>query len=170
MKTTVPKLPAALAAMFVLTGLATGGSGARTEPRRGAAQDEPPRTAEPGLVFEREVYAYPARGRRNPFVPAEADPRRGARLDGLVLLGIIHHPDPLYRVAVMRARGGGGGLGDGAGVPGATPISRLRIGGVFAGVRIVAIESDRVAVEREQPGGTAPAVLAMPRSAQRRGS
>jgi len=170
MKTMVHRLPAALAAMVALTGNATGGSGARTEPPPDAAQDEPRQTAEPGLVFEREVYTYPARGRRNPFVPAEADPRRGAPVDGVMLLGIIHHPNPLYRVAVMRLGGRNGGLGNGAVSPVAAAASRLRIGGVFAGARIVAIEADHVVVELEEPDGTVPRVLAMPRTAQGRGS
>ena len=170
MKTTVRKLLAALAAMVALTGNTTGGSGARTDPQPDAAQEEPPQTAEPGLVFEREVYAYPAGGRRNPFAPAELGPDRGARIEGIILLGIIHHPDPLYRVAVMRLGGGNGGVGNGEESPVATAASRLRIGGVFAGARIVAIEADHVVVEVEEPGGTVPGVLAMPRTVRGRES
>lgn len=170
MKTTVRKPLAAVAVMVALTGNAAGGSGARTTRPLDAEQDEPPQTAEPGVVFEREVYTYPARGRRNPFVPAEADPGRDAGLEGIMLMGIIHHPDPLYRVAVIRLGGGSGGLGNEAGSPDTTAASRLRIGEVLAGARIVAIETDHVVVELEEPGGTMPMVLAMPRTVRGRGS
>ena len=174
MKTTVWKLPVALTAIVALTGNTAGtrqsGRSARTDPPPGAERDLPPQTAERGLILEREVYTYPARGRRNPFLPAEVAPPRGARVEGIVLLGIIHHPDPLHRVAVMRLGQGGGGLGNGEGSSVARAASRLRIGGVFAGARVVAIETYHVVVELEEPGGTASRVLALPRTVQRRGS
>ena len=174
MKTTVWKLPVVLTATVALAGNTTGarpsGPETRTDPSSTALQDVPPRTAGRGPILEREVYTYPARGRRNPFLPSEEGPHLGAVVEAITVLGIIHHPDPLYRVAVMRSGERMGALGARDGIPAVRAASRLRIGEVFAGVRIVAIEADHVVVEREEPGGTVPGVLSMPRAVRRRES
>lgn len=174
MKTTVRKLLIVLTTTIALTGNTAStrqdGSGARTDPPPVAVQDRSAQATERGLILEREVYTYPARGRRNPFLPADFRPRRAAAVEGIKLLGIIHHPDPLHRVAVMSFGEGSGSLGRGEGIPVTRAASRLRIGEVLAGARIVAIEKDHVVVEWEEPGGTVPRVLSLPRAAQGRGS
>lgn len=58
--------------------------------------DSVPATGEPdvGLVFEREVFSYPATAERDPFSPL-LGVGFGPRFEELELLGIIHsaHPD-----------------------------------------------------------------------------
>lgn len=166
--------PLALTVVFALAGTATGTGQDRPDDRSGppmdGAQENPLEPAWRGLILEREVYTYPARGRRDPFLPLDLRARRGPRADEIRLLGIIHHPDPLYRVAVIGLYGGSDRLGNGEGRAAAETTSRLRVGEVAAGLRVTAIEIDHVIVEMEEPGGTAPRKLAMPRPAQGRGS
>ena len=174
MKTRRRKLPVARAAVLALAGTVAGtGQGQpdeRIDPRTGAVQDGPPQMAERELILEREAFTYPARGRRNPFLPLDVPSPYSPGIEEIRLLGIIHHPNPMYRVAVISFHGGYDGIGDAAGDPATTPASRLRTGEVHAGMRIVAIEVDRVVVEVEEPGGMTTRVLAMPRAGRGRGS
>lgn len=145
------------------TGAGQSRPGARPEPTIGDVPATRPQAPERELVLEREAYDYPAGARRNPFLPVDAVSGDVARFAGVRLLGIIHHPDPAYRIAVVSLREGSADFGTvEATVPGT--VRRLRIGEELAGTRIVAIEADHVAVETEEPGGTATAVLAMPRA------
>lgn len=122
-----------------------------------------PQAPERALVLEREAYTYPGGGRRNPFLPVTTA-SRPAGVEGVTLLGIIHHPDPAYRIAVIGFRDGSGDPAGGEGAGAASAVSRLRVGEELAGTRIVAIEVDHVVVETEAPGGTVPSVLSMPRA------
>lgn len=122
-----------------------------------------PQAPERALVLEREAYTYPGGGRRNPFLPVTTA-SRPAGVEGVTLLGIIHHPDPAYRIAVIGFRDGSGDPAGGEGAGAANAVSRLRVGEELAGTRIVAIEVDHVVVETEAPGGTVPSVLSMPRA------
>lgn len=122
-----------------------------------------PQAPERALVLEREAYTYPAGGRRNPFLPVTTA-SRPTGVEGVTLLGIIHHPDPAYRIAVIGFRDGSGDPAGGEGAGAASAVSRLRVGEELAGTRIVAIEVDHVVVETEAPGGTVPSVLSMPRA------
>lgn len=142
----------------------------RADPSEADAQTTPPSMAGPGSILEREVYTYPSGGRRDPFLPLDPPSLQGPGAGRIRLLGVIHHPDPMYRVAVMRLHRGGGDLGDGEGKPVVSPASRLRIGEVLAGMRIAAIEIDHVVVEVEEPGGTATRVLSMAREPRGSGS
>ena len=167
MKTKRRKLPVVLALAATVAGTDQGRPDERIDPPTGAVQDGPPQMAGRELILEREAFTYPARGRRNPFLPMDVPSRHSPRIEEIRLLGIIHHPDPMYRVAVISFRGGFDVIGGTERDPATTPASRLRTGEVQAGMRIVAIEVDRVVVELEQPGGMATRVLAMPRTAQR---
>ena len=142
----------------------------RTDPPETDAPATQPSIAEPGSILEREVYAYPSRGRRDPFLPLDPPSLQGPGAGRIRLLGIIHHPDPMYRVAVIRLHREGGGRGDGEETPAVSPASRLRIGEVLAGMRIAAIEIDHVVVEVEEPGGMTTRVLSTAREPRGSGS
>lgn len=43
-------------------------------------------------VYEREVFDYPAAGRRDPFRPLNAGESIGPRFDDLLLTGVLHNP------------------------------------------------------------------------------
>ena len=70
-----------------------------------AATQEPPPAGPPQppteLVFEREVFTYPAFERRNPFRPLLAADQGGPRFEQLRLMGIIHSDDPAASVAIV---------------------------------------------------------------------
>lgn len=61
----------------------------------------PPRPDTTELVFDREVFNYPAFQRRNPFDPLVDDDEAGPRFEDLTLLGIIYSPDPDFSVALI---------------------------------------------------------------------
>ena len=69
------------------------------------AAQEPPPAGPPApqteLVFEREVFAYPAFQRRNPFRPLVASDQGGPRFEQLRLMGIIFSDDPASSVAIV---------------------------------------------------------------------
>lgn len=68
---------------------------AQEEGQQGPSRD----TAD--LVFEREVFRYPAYERRNPFATVADDQAAGPRFDELTLIGIIRSPDPDLSVALF---------------------------------------------------------------------
>lgn len=85
------KLDAAIGALVVLAlfGLA-GPADAQT-----AEGDEPEQTGaeeEIELVYEREMFMYPATSRRDPFAPLTDDSGVGPRFEDLTLKGIIYSP------------------------------------------------------------------------------
>ena len=157
------------AALLALAGSAARTAESQTPARPQSATAEAPearpQAPERALVLEREAYTYPAGGRRNPFLPVTTA-SHPAPVEGVTLLGIIHHPDPAYRIAVIGFRDGSGDPVGGEGAGAASAVSRLRVGEEHAGTRIVAIEVDHVLVETEAPGGTVPSVLALPRAAR----
>ncbi len=146
------------------------GSDDRADPPTAASQEDTIPVAEGEMILERETYAYPGGARRNPFLPPGAPARSAPGAEEVALLGIIHHPDPMYRVAVIRVRGAAAGAAGANGHPPPATASRLRIGERRAGVRVVAIEADHVVVELQEPGGRTRSVLAMPRPETGRGS
>lgn len=85
------------------------------------------------LVFEREVFSYPAQARRNPFRPLTGPGDAGPRFEELVLLGAITSGDPATSVALLA-------VGTGA-QP--TQTYRLRVGQRLGNTRIVEIRSSR---------------------------
>lgn len=121
------------------------------------------------LVFEREVFLYPSYVRRNPFVPLVDAESGGPRFEELNLLGVVHHTNPLYSVAlfgvgnVVNVRGGSSGGGGGGSL---FQTHRLRRGDIIGNTRIVTIGVDRVVVEVEEFGMTERHVLELPRADQ----
>lgn len=72
------------------------------------AQDPPPPPPPPTeteLVFDREVFRYPAFTRRNPFRPLLAADSGGPRFEQLSLIGIMYSDDPSASVAVVSTGG-----------------------------------------------------------------
>ncbi len=72
-----PTLAAAITCAFMATG-----------PEESAAQ------ASRVPTYEREVFTYPAIGRRNPFQPLHVGARAGPRFADLTLSGIVYHHGP----------------------------------------------------------------------------
>ena len=84
------RVPPNLAAAFALASLVTG-------PGRSAAQAPSPPT------YEREVFTYPAIGRRNPFQPFHLGTETGPRFGDLTLSGVLYHQG-LGSVATLTDR------------------------------------------------------------------
>lgn len=119
------------------------------------------------LKLEREVFAYPQFGRRNPFRPLLGD-ESGPRFEDLVLLGVILSSEPGESVALMGISRGEAvrpdsvavetGLEDERTVELAratrSRTQRMRTGERWGNVRIVAIERNRVLVDVTEFGLT----------------
>jgi hypothetical protein len=122
-------------------------------PADAAAQEPPPQPApEPELVFEREVFQYPAFQRRNPFIALEGA-EGGIRFEQLSLIGIMYSPDPTASVAVLST-GGVEVADDGttAAVPG--DAYNVKVGQTIGNTTIREIQRDRVIVDVEEFGLT----------------
>ena len=127
-----------LAGLFLLVGPVTA-----QEP-----DDEPP-PPPPGaqdtvqLIFDREVFTYPAHQRRNPFRPLSGPGDAGPRFEELTLMAVVLSPDPGGSLAVFQVPGtpeAGGG------------VHRLREGQTLGNVRVVEIRFREVVVEVEEFG------------------
>jgi hypothetical protein len=124
----------AMAALFVLIATplfaqapATPPAGA---PPAGAAAI-PGSQPEPKLAFDREVFAYPAEGRRDPFKALTAGPGSGGPLFAdLALRGIIYSPDARRSVALVQVGG--------------KRTFRLRAGDIIGNARVLDIQPLRV--------------------------
>lgn len=125
------------------------------------------------LVFEREVFAYPAYERRNPFAALVTSGDGAPRFEDLKLLGIIMHDASERSVALfgvgdpdladiqeeaqvreLRARTGSSGF----------ETYRLRRGDVLGNTRVMEIQEDRVIVEVEDFGLSERRVVELPRN------
>ena len=85
---------------------------------------------EPKLAFDREVFAYPADGRRDPFKPLTGGPGAGAPLFAdLALRGIIFSPDARRSVALVQV---------------GKRTFRLRRGDIIGNARLLEIQPLRV--------------------------
>ena len=86
---------------------------------------------EPKLAFDREVFAYPAEGRRDPFKPLLSGAGAGGPLFAdLSLRGIIYSPDPRRSVALVQM--------------GNRRSFRLRRGDIIGNARVLEIQPLRV--------------------------
>ena len=171
MTRTSPVIPFA---PFILLAFVLPDSGGRQSP--GSIPDASPDSAADlsgrTMVFEREVFVYPATRRRNPFLPAGISAAPGS--GDVRLLGIIHHPDSAYRLVILGIRGGVGGADDSNDAAslqqGGWTTRRLRSGGVLERMRIAEIHVDHIVVATDAPDGIATRVLALPRPMAARGS
>lgn len=112
------------AAVLVLSGAAQAGAQARP----GAPLPPPP---DPKLAFEREVFTYPAEGRRDPFRPLGGQDALGPLFEDLSLRGIMFVANtPANSIAIVS--------------DGAKKIYRLRRGETLGNARVVAVERYQV--------------------------
>ena len=133
--------PLALALTLLL-----GSAGALAAQAPAKAPPGPP--AEPKLVFEREVFVYPADGRRDPFASLAAEADLGPRFEDLVLEGIIHSASGPRSVVL---------LSDGK------KIYRARVGDVVGNSRVIRIGQTRVEFAVEELGMVRQQVLELKR-------
>lgn len=82
------------------------------------------------LKLDREVFSYPADGRRDPFKPLGGKDAMGPLFEELVLRSIIYSPDA--RLSVVNI------------VDNSRTLYRLRAGDIIGNARVVAIEPYRV--------------------------
>jgi hypothetical protein len=100
-------------------------------PVAGAPTLPPGSQPEPKLAFDREVFGYPAEGRRDPFKPLLGGPNSGGPLfNDIVLRGIIYSPEPRRSVALVQVGG--------------RRTFRLRQGDVIGNARVLDIQPLRV--------------------------
>ncbi len=122
-------------------------------PATGDAQAPPPQPApEPELVFEREIFQYPAFQRRNPFIPLEGA-AGGVRFEQISLIGIMYSPDPTASVAVVST-GGVQVAEDGTVTPIEGDAYNVKVGQTIGNTTIREIQRDRVIVDVEEFGLT----------------
>jgi len=138
--------PRALALAAGVTFLAIPSAGHAQAPQQ---QGPPP---EPELVFEREVFQYPAFQRRNPFVPLEGA-QGGIRYEQLSLIGIMYSSDPTASVAVLST-GGVQVADDGTIAPVEGDAYNVKVGQTLGNTTIREIQRDRVVVDVEEFGLT----------------
>lgn len=124
-------------------------------PDRTAAQEPPPVQQPPTeLVFEREVFTYPAMARRNPFRPLTGSNQAGPRFETLRVLGIIHSDDPRASTAMLGTSPVEVSE-DGTNVTvGKGQSWYLKVGQSIGNIRVVEIRRDQVVVEVEEFGLT----------------
>jgi hypothetical protein len=118
-----------------------------------APQEPPPGPpVEPELVFEREVFQYPAFTRRNPFVPLEGAGGE-IRFEQLSLVGLMYSSDPSASVAILST--GSLSVAD-DGTVSATPgdAYNAHVGQRIGNTTIREIQRDRVIVDVEEFGLT----------------
>ncbi|HSW31869.1 MAG TPA: hypothetical protein VLH75_20465 [Longimicrobiales bacterium] len=133
-------------------------AGALLLPQAAAAQEPPatpPAQQQPTeLVFEREVFSYPALQRRNPFHPLTGADQGGPRFEELRVVGILYSDDPSKSVAVLGTSTVE--LSEDAATvtvqPG--PSWYLKVGQSVGNIRVVEIHREQVVVEVEQFGLT----------------
>ena len=123
------------------------------------------------LVLERERFAYPRYGRRDPFQPLAGSPADGATVTGLQVLGIIHHEIPHYSLVLLRT-GGDPGIDPGPEAlrPAQAATHRLRAGDTLGPLRIVRIRNRQVVVEVTDERGVTRRILEVPRPVRRSGT
>ena len=98
------------------------------------------------LLFEREVFQYPAFERRSPFRALVGNLAGGPRSEQIGLRGIIWSAEPGLSVALF-----GTGIVSAEGGP---STKRLRVGETWGNTTVVEIERDLVVVQVEEFGLT----------------
>lgn len=118
----------AMAALLVLLAATPVFAQAPTPPAPAAIPGSQP---EPKLAFDREVFAYPVEGRRDPFRPlAGGSGSSGPLFNDLALRGIIYSPDVRRSVALVMVGG--------------KRTYRLRRGDIIGNARVLEIQPLRV--------------------------
>jgi hypothetical protein len=114
----------------------------------------PPPAQQQELVAEREVFTYPAAGRRNPFKPLTSGYDGAPRFDQLRLMGIVFSEDPSASVAVLGTStvqisedGSQVSIQEGN-------AWYLKVGQSLGNIRVVEIRREQVVVDVEEFGLT----------------
>ena len=126
-------------------------------PLAAAAQEpppDPPQTTSTELVFEREVFTYPAFERRNPFRALVASDQGGPRFEQLRLMGIIYSDDPALSVAVVGTSTVSISTDASAVSVQAGDAWYLKVGQSIGNIRVVEIRREQVVLEVEEFGLT----------------
>ena len=108
-----------------------------------------PDGSETELVFDREVFAYPDFGRRNPFKALVSGDENGPRFEDIRLLGVIVSSDPRASVALFGVSDPGGGR-----TGPVVKTYRARLGDRLGNTRLLEIRRREVTVEVEEFGLT----------------
>ncbi len=132
---------------FVVALAALGTCAAVALPTSAEGQAPTPPLSDTELVFEREVFSYPAFTRRNPFLPLEGT-AGGPRYEQLTLIGIMFSPDPASSVAVIST-GSVTVAEDGTTSGVAGDAYYLKVGQTIGNATIVEIRRDAVVVDVE---------------------
>lgn len=128
------------AAVLILSAAAQASAQA---PRPGAPLPPPP---DPKLTFEREVFTYPADGRRDPFRPLGGQDALGPLFEDLSLRGIMYVANtPANSIAIIS--------------DGAKKIYRVRRGETLGNARVVAVDRFQVRFLVENYGITREEVM-----------
>ena len=85
---------------------------------------------DPKLQFDREVFAYPGDGRKDPFSPLSGTDAIGPLFEDLVLRGIAYSNEPKRSVALLN--------------DGSKKLYRVHIGDVVGNARVASIEKNQV--------------------------
>ena len=109
------------------------------------------------MVYEREVFEYGRGGRPDPFRSLLKSADLGVRVGDLVLLGVVHHPDPTRSVAVIAQTG-------------ASRRIRARVGDRIGTMRVLAIRPTSVDVLVEELGVARRETLALRQASNKGGS
>lgn len=154
-----------LVGALVLAGCEVPEAAPRAEAQGAPAGQEaaPPPAPLPGdtfqLVFEREVFSYPAFQRRNPFSPLTTE-TDGPRFDDVELRMVILVEDGPGSVATLALRGTGGRT---AAQGAAARTFRVREGDVLGNMRIRTIRLREIVVEVDEFGQRETRVLELRR-------
>ena len=132
---------------FVVALAALGTCAVVALPTSAEGQAPTPPLSDTELVFEREVFSYPAFTRRNPFLPLEGT-AGGPRYEQLTLIGIMFSPDPASSVAVIST-GSVTVAEDGTTSGVAGDAYYLKVGQTIGNATIVEIRRDAVVVDVE---------------------
>ncbi len=88
---------------LTLVSFATPSAGQQPPAQRPAAQQAGKANEEIDLSYRREVFTYPERGRRDPFLPLTTAEGVGPRFEDLTLQGIMYSPVRGQSVALLVA-------------------------------------------------------------------
>jgi len=100
------------------------------------------------VVFNREVYAYPSTGRRDPFASLITSGDIRPILADLDIVGIILDPSGRSSVATLKDRS-------------TNEVYRVRVGSLFGRMRVTAIRQREVALAIDEFGFTRQEVLSI---------
>lgn len=120
-----------------------------------------------GLMYERELFAYTPR-QRDPFLPPDGSGGTGALLEGIRLLGIIHHDRTSLSVVLLgNVRTVVDQRDSRAGDARRPQTVRLRPGQTIGHMRLARIHSHHVVLEAATPTGVVRRMLRIPQASER---